>query len=87
MAYMSIDRMREEILSVYPEGGWEEKVEKMPYYQIIAIYHSMLERGMFDTEKKKSGNPILDKQFNVPDKPIRSGRYPWGMGEQIKFDI
>lgn len=44
---MTVDRMRSEIAKVYPGTKWESKVESMSDKQVIAIYHSFLNTGMF----------------------------------------
>ena len=48
---MPVERMREIIEDQYPGIGWKTRVSRMGDAQVIAIYHTMLERG---TLKKRS---------------------------------
>ena len=45
---MSIEQMRELVISVYPGKAWEERVRKMSDNQILAIYNRFLYTGKFN---------------------------------------
>lgn len=48
MATMSVDRMRANVISVYPYPKWRNKVNNMAPNQVIAIYNKMLAEGKFE---------------------------------------
>lgn len=58
---MTVYKMRSEIAKVYP-GEWKDKIARMPDYQIIAVYNSLLHRG-------KLGKPIPNI---YPDESIKT---------------
>ena len=51
---LSVEDMRAAIAEVYKGGRWLYKVENMPDNQVIAVYYSFLEKGMFDKPKRQS---------------------------------
>jgi hypothetical protein len=51
--------MRSYISDVYPSRQWRERVAAMYEDQVIAVYHSMLNRGVFDKP-----TPLPDKFKN-----------------------
>lgn len=84
MAWLSVDRMRDEILRVYPECGWRFKVLAMSDAQVAAIYNRMLSKGELkkEPEKKPEVKPV--------DIPVKKPGNRFGsimVGEQLKFDI
>lgn len=50
---MHITQMRNLIAGEYPGVGWKRKCREMSERQVIAIYHSFLEKGRFDKKKQK----------------------------------
>jgi hypothetical protein len=67
--------MREAIAAVYPNNTWKRKVDAMPDYQVIAVYHSFKETGRFDKPVDKDGKPISKREMK---------KYT---GIQLSFDI
>lgn len=60
--------MREKISDLYSGLGWRDKVARMYDDQVIAIYYSCLERGMFDKPSaSKSLNGKRAKQLSIFD--------------------
>jgi hypothetical protein len=51
-----ISDMRREILKTYPGDNWRRKVDKMPDSQVIAIYHSIMNKKRTKTVGR--GMPI-----------------------------
>lgn len=49
---MDINKMREVVISAYPNPTWKNKVLCMHDNQIYAVYCSLLERGVFNKKKK-----------------------------------
>lgn len=37
--------------------NWKDKVYRMPPDQVLAIYHTMLNKGEFDTKKRPKAEP------------------------------
>lgn len=52
----SMDCMREYVSKQYG-GGWPERVRKMPDYQVMAIYHTMMRE--LDKTREKPVEPKL----------------------------
>lgn len=50
---MTVQQMRNKIISVYEGMAWRRRVENMPDDQVIAIYYRFLEDGKFNQPKKK----------------------------------
>ena len=57
---MKICRMREAISDVYPGEAWKKRVDNMLDDQVLAIYNSFSERGMFNKKIEKR-DPSLTK--------------------------
>ena len=83
MAWMSIDRMREEILRVYPEELWKWKVSQMPDKQVAAIYNRML------NNRKLKKIPVVEKKPDISYEKVVAEAKKFGeyTGEQIRIDI
>lgn len=45
---MTIQQMKDAIVTVYDTASWKKKVERMYDDQVIAIYHNFRERGILD---------------------------------------
>lgn len=70
MATVTIDYMRSALCDVYNTRKWREAVCNMPDNQVIAIYHSFLNRGMFDKGPPKKLQPKKEptyKQLSFDD--------------------
>ena len=65
---MTVDQMREKITDAYSGLGWKDRVARMEDDQVIAIYHTCEERGVFE---KTSACRSLDgrrvKQLSIDD--------------------
>lgn len=61
---MTIDQMRSYIAGVYKGPFWKDKVSKMDEGQVVAIYYSFLERGVFD--KKPEPKPATPVHIEEP---------------------
>lgn len=59
---MTVERMREEVIDAYPGSKWKARVDRMTDSQVIATYHSLL-------DKKKIGR---EKRYYKPDKTNRT---------------
>jgi hypothetical protein len=64
---MTVNAMREAVISVYSGPAWRLKVQEMPDRQVIAIFRSMVDEG------RLTKNGILAKRphqptFEVPKK-------------------
>ena len=53
---MNVELMRSEISKVYSGEGWKTKVKRMPYLQVIAVYHSFLKDDRFKKKEVKPKN-------------------------------
>ena len=53
---MRVERMRSEISKVYSGEGWKTKVKRMPYLQVIAVYHSFLKDDRFRKQEMQPKN-------------------------------
>lgn len=76
---MTAQQMREKIAKVYKGPQWQRKVDCMDDSQVIAIYHSFLNKGKFDepsgqsniipgTEKgydERSFVPFIGEQLSI----------------------
>jgi len=49
---MRVDQMRAIVSQRYPNHRWGNRVKKMPDRQVIAIYHSIMERRKKEEEQK-----------------------------------
>lgn len=70
MATVTIQYMRSAISDVYASRKWREEVNLMPDSQVIAVYHSFLERGVFDKGPPKKTQPKKEptyKQLSFDD--------------------
>lgn len=45
--------MRQRVADAYDGLSWKEKVERMPDYQVVAIYYKFLKDGKFDEKKPR----------------------------------
>lgn len=50
----SVEHMRSAISDAYPGEGWKYRCEHMHENQVIAIYRSLMKRGVFDSGSKQS---------------------------------
>ena len=50
---MLVSEMRKKIKTVYGNSTWDRKVDNMPDKQVIAIFYSMSEKGMFRSNKRR----------------------------------
>lgn len=50
---MSVEQMREAIKKVYEGIAWKVRCNRMRDSQVIAIYYSFLEKGVFNKRKEK----------------------------------
>lgn len=86
MVWMSVDRMRAEIIKVYPgRVGWALKVCDMPDEQVAAIYKRMLRNGQIKKDPVK-----VEKKADNPERGLRAkGKFfdDEYSGEQIRFKI
>ena len=64
---MTISGMREHISKVYNTDTWHKKVRDMPDGQVIAIYHTMVERGQLPIKKTKKKDIPECEQLNMFD--------------------
>lgn len=58
MASVSYNQMLEVVLAEYPNQKWHERVSKWPPANVIAVYHSIMERR--EREKEKA-DKLLEK--------------------------
>ena len=49
---MTVERMREEVIDAYPSSKWKARVERMSDNQVIATYHSLLDKKKIGREKR-----------------------------------
>lgn len=90
MAWMNVDRMRAEIIKVYPgRVGWALKVCDMPDEQVAAIYKRMLKNGELKKDNVIEKIPVVEKKPDTPKRGLRAkGKIlDEHCGEQIRFDI
>lgn len=82
---MKICRMREAISDVYPGEAWKRRVENMLDDQVLAIYNSFAQRGMFDKKIEKR-DPSLTKNgeydMQAVEKKKEADKYK---GVQLSF--
>jgi hypothetical protein len=67
---MTVTEMRNAISDAYEGKGWKAKVACMHGDQVIAVYHSFLERGIFDKPKNQPVDekaPDIVKQLSIFD--------------------
>lgn len=64
---MTIQQMRNKIAKVYSTKTWPYRVSIMPDSQVVAIYHSFLERGKFDTPKEEEFHQITLEEYLCQD--------------------
>ena len=64
---MTVSGMREHISEVYDADKWHRKVREMPDCQVIAIYHTMVERGQLPIKKDKKKDIPKCEQLNMFD--------------------
>ena len=73
MATVTVQYMRSAISDVYASRRWREEVNLMPDSQVIAVYHSFIERGVFErgiAKKKPQPAPKQEptyKQLSFDD--------------------
>ena len=60
---MTVEKMREAITEVYDGYNWERRVSLMHKDQVIAIYNTFKEKGVFEKQKHKT----KCKQLNMFD--------------------
>ena len=70
---MTVEQMREAITNAYTGLGWKDRVARMEDDQVIAIYHSCEERGVF---KRLGGRRV--KQLSVDDI-LKDFNIDWGV--------
>ncbi len=67
---MEIQQMREKIADVYPGPRWKWKVSVMEDDQVMAIYFSFLEKGVFEGKreiKSLKDAPRIIQQLSIDD--------------------
>lgn len=64
---MTIEYMREKIAEVYPGVGWKVKCRDMPDNQVVAIYRSFIEKGLFNKKKRLKKQIKPSNQINMFD--------------------
>lgn len=64
---MTVTGMREHISKVYDADKWHRKVLNMPDSQVIAIYHTMVERGQLPIKKSTKKDIPTCEQLNMFD--------------------
>lgn len=69
---MTVSQMRARIAEVYAGKAWRLKVDNMPEYQVIAVYHSFKESGKFEkkTQTKPAQRPATDVRRPVEQLKI-----------------
>lgn len=59
---MTVNCMREHIAQVYDSPRWKDRaMHLMPDNQVIAVYHTMLERGKLPIRRKKTKGPRCEQ--------------------------
>lgn len=65
---MSVERMREHVAAVYDSERWRNRVlHLMPDNQVIAIYHTMLERKQLRRRPRKKQAEPKYEQISIFD--------------------
>lgn len=65
---MTVERMREHVAAAYESERWRMRVmHMMPDEQVIAIYHTMLERQQIRQRKKKPKSGERYEQISIFD--------------------
>lgn len=65
---MPVERMREHVAAVYDSQTWRNRVlHLMPDNQVIAIYHTMLERRQIRKRRKPKKNEPRYEQLSIFD--------------------
>ena len=70
---MTVSQMRARIAEVYTGKGWKRKVDNMPEYQVIAVYHSFLRSGKFE---KKNQTTTAKRPATDVRKPVEQIKIP-----------
>ena len=68
---MTIQQMKDAIVTVYDTRSWKRKVANMYDDQVIAIYHNFLNRGILDKtlRKERPITVIADREQSCEPKP------------------
>ena len=66
---MNIDQMRNAISEAYTSWRWKERVKNMAPNQVVAIYKSFQNKGMFDKTKAKRFPGERYHQMNIFELP------------------
>lgn len=70
---MTVNCMREHIAQVYDSPRWKDRaMHLMPDNQVIAVYHTMLERGQLPVKKKRK-NHVSCEQLSMFDMMKEEG--------------
>lgn len=62
---MTVESMRAKISEVYDGDRWHRRVQLMPDNQVIAIYHTMLNRGQFRPKRKRKDGEVRYHQISM----------------------
>lgn len=82
---MSVDEMRCCIADVYTSYSWRHRVANMPEHQVISIYYSFLERGVFEQPPKKGLSP-RERAKVREKKKLEEAKAVGLTGVQLTFD-
>lgn len=63
---MTIQQMKDAILTVYDTASWRKKVANMYDDQVVAIYHNFRERGVLDKTLRKERPKMFEHQVDEP---------------------
>ena len=79
---MTVAQMRCAIYDIYPGDSWHEKVNNMPDNQVVAVYYSLLARGVFTKRPTGLDIPI---HITVEAKGEDEPHFKPLVGEQLKL--
>lgn len=77
-----VDQMRSAIFDVYSGYSWKDRVRNMADNQVIAVYYSFRERGVFDKPKKYS-----EKPNKTTKRELSRTYFEADVAEQLSFDF
>lgn len=82
---MDISWIREHVKKCpkYDTESWHAKVDMMPDRQVIAIYKSFLQKGLF-RQVKKAKKDIFGERFVKFTQPTLFDIFPEAMGRKVR---